>query len=212
MINENRLLNEANNFFVILGPTGSGKTTLMDSLLTRFVRIKTATTRGWRQDEEPQDAYMWIEAAKQENESIEQFRQRVAEQFDLFETNIFADNVYGTPRQNVLTALKGGRAILGTENHGVKKLIEVFSNEANIVTIFVLPDSFDEMIRRVHGTRNDLNERMETAKVEIEDSKSFVNYYVHNTEQQLYSQNTKYSPLEFTKKNLLNFVNNLMQV
>lgn len=198
--------------FVVVGPTGSGKTTLMKALEDRFIRVKTATTRAWRESEEPKDAYIWIDDKQKPDESVTEYADRIAEAYGLFETNIFAGNIYGTPKQNVLNALKGGRAILGTENNGVKSLMEVFASDANIVIMFVLPDSYKEIIKRVHGKRNDLDERIKTAEIEIQDSKSFVNYYIHNTELNIYSQDSGKSPLDFTKQNLISFVNNLMQV
>jgi guanylate kinase len=132
-----------------------------------------------RTGDEPDDAYIWIEYAKMENFSVEKYSKLLAEQYDLVEAYIVDDITYGTPRQGMIDGLQTGKAFLCIENTGAKKIIEVFANQANIVTIFALDDPSEKV-----AIEKNVNyqERLDLAKLRLEDSRSFVNYYLCNSD------------------------------
>lgn len=195
--------------FIFCGPSGSGKSTFIKKLSEKITKVKTATTRKERRPEEDDNSFLWINETKFEDESFEDFQVRMEMKYDLLESNLHAGNIYGTPRSELEKALSEGKAIISTENNGAKALQKKLANQVNMITFFVLPDSFEELRKRASSTRNDFDERLKVARKEVEDSEEITNFYIHNTEQNIYSGEE--NPLEFTIKNLEEFVQNILR-
>ncbi len=194
--------------FVITGPTLSGKTTFLKYLESYYHRVITATSRSPR-DNENINEYTWIKEKPLPNEDMLAYANRIQKQYDLLEYNIFAGNIYGTPRKNILESLQKGNSIISVENHGAKAIQQQCHNIANIITLFILPDSIQSLINRFDSQRNNLDQRMQIAQQEINEAPSVADYFVHNTELSIYCRDSE-NPIEFMKSNLLDFTRYLI--
>ncbi|AUC60473.1 guanylate kinase Gmk [Cyanobacterium sp. HL-69] len=149
--------------FVITGPSGVGKGTLVRSLLSAhtqlFVSI-SATTRQPRTGEVDGKDYYFLTTA--------QFESMIEEE-NLLEWAQYAGNYYGTPKQAVVEQINQGKTvILEIELLGARQVKENFEQSQ---LIFILPPSEEELERRLRGRGNDAEEaikkRLARAKEEI---------------------------------------------
>jgi guanylate kinase len=153
----------AGRLFLITGPSGVGKGTLVSALLQRHPQIWlsiSATTRAPRAGEVEGQHYFFM--------AREAFAATVA-QGGLLEWAEFAGNSYGTPRQPVETQLAAGRPVLlEIELEGARQVRQSFPSGFQI---FVKPPSFEELERRIRGRGTDCEEaiarRLERARVEL---------------------------------------------
>ena len=154
---------------VITGPSGVGKGTLVQRLLTKHPEIwlsVSATTRSPRDGEQEGVSYFF--------HPRDRFDQLVAEH-GLLEWAEFAGTCYGTPRQPVMEQLHGGRPVLlEIELEGARQVRRSFPSG---VQIFIEPPSFEELERRIRGRGTDSEEaiakRLERAKVELQAASEF---------------------------------------
>ncbi|MFM8258342.1 MAG: guanylate kinase [Vulcanococcus sp.] len=149
--------------FLITGPSGVGKGTLVAALLQRHPRIWlsiSATTRAPRSGEVDGQHYFFM--------ARERFEASVAEG-GLLEWAEFAGNCYGTPRQPVQEHLSAGRPVLlEIELEGARQVRRSFPEGFQI---FIQPPSFEELERRIRGRGTDseaaISQRLERARVEL---------------------------------------------
>ncbi len=149
--------------FIISGPSGSGKDTLLKELFVKCPSIKfsiSSITRNMRDGEIEGEKYNFI--------SRERFEEMIKND-ELLEYNVYVGNYYGTPKAPVVEAVEKGEDIfIEVDVNGAasirKKLPEAIS-------IFIMPPSFDELHRRLSGrgteTEEVINERMDAALGEI---------------------------------------------
>jgi len=153
----------AGRLFLITGPSGVGKGTLVAALLQRHPQIWlsiSATTRAPRCGELDGQHYFF--------RSRPQFDADVAAG-GLLEWAEFAGNGYGTPRQPVEQQLAAGRPVLlEIELEGARQVRRSFPSGFQI---FLKPPSFEELERRIRGRGTDSEEaisrRLERARVEL---------------------------------------------
>ncbi|MCP9817870.1 guanylate kinase [Synechococcus sp. GreenBA-s] len=153
----------AGRLFLITGPSGVGKGTLVGALLQRHPQIWlsiSATTRAPRSGEVEGQHYFFL--------ARERFDATVAAG-GLLEWAEFAGNAYGTPRQPVEQQLAEGRPVLlEIELEGARQVRRSFPAGFQI---FVKPPSFEELERRIRGRGTDSEEaiarRLERARVEL---------------------------------------------
>jgi guanylate kinase len=149
---------------VLSSPSGAGKTTLSRRLLESDGNITmsvSATTRAPRPGEVDGKDYYFL--------STEDFG-IMRNKGDLLESAKVFDNYYGTPRAPVEEALSEGRDVLfDIDWQGTQQLSE--SAKGDLVRVFVLPPSAQELERRLHSRAQDSKEviarRMEKASDEI---------------------------------------------
>ena len=149
--------------FLITGPSGVGKGTLVAALLKRHPQIWlsiSATTRAPRAGEVDGQHYFF--------RSRPQFEADVAAD-GLLEWAEFAGNCYGTPRRPVEEQLAAGRPVLlEIELEGARQVRRSFPSGFQI---FIQPPSFEELERRIRGRGTDSEEaitrRLDRARVEI---------------------------------------------
>ena len=150
--------------FVLSSPSGAGKTTLAERLLTsddQLVLSVSATTRPRRPGEIHGEDYHFVT----EEEFI---RQRDNGEF-LEWANVFG-NYYATPRSLVEDTLRQGQDVLfDIDWQGAQQLDEVAGED--LVKVFILPPSREELERRLRARAKDSEEvvrrRMEKADAEI---------------------------------------------
>ena len=157
------------SLFIISGPSGSGKDTVLKEVfkLLPDVAFSISTiTRPMRVGE--------IEGEKYNFVTKEKFLSML-ENDELLEFNEYVGNFYGTPRKPVEQALlKGQDMLLEVDVNGAFKVKE---KKKDAVSIFIMPPSFAELKRRLSSRGTDdeavINKRMNEALREIENA---VNY------------------------------------
>jgi guanylate kinase len=150
--------------FVVSGPSGVGKGTLVSKVVERlseevWVSV-SATTRAPRQGE--------IDGVNYFFKTHEEF-QDLIDSDGLLEWAQYSDNFYGTPCASVEAALESGKSvILEIEVQGAFQVREKMP-EARLV--FIEPPSMEELKRRLEGRATDskeqLEKRLKTAEVEL---------------------------------------------
>ena len=160
--------------FVLSAPAGGGKTTLANLLLKEvpnLVKITTCTTRKPRPGEKNGVDYFFL--------SKEEFERKIKEGAFL-EYAVVHGNYYGTPKEEVLKEInKGNDVLLVIDVQGMRQIKRNFKD---VVTIFLIPPSFDELINRMKkrgDSEEEIKKRLETAKKELKTWKEY-DYIVIN--------------------------------
>lgn len=129
--------------FIISGPSGSGKDTLLQELFKVRPEIKfsiSSITRPMRQGE--------VEGGKYHFISREEFEELIKNDA-LLEYNVFVGNYYGTPKAPVVEALdRGEDMILELDVNGAA-LVKQKMPEA--ISVFIMPPSFEVLKNRLSG-------------------------------------------------------------
>jgi len=136
---------------VLSSPSGAGKTTITRRLLERDPHLKlsvSATTRPKRPGETDGVDYVFV--------APEEF-QRMARAGDFLEQAKVFGHHYGTPRKPVEAALAQGRdVVFDIDWQGTQQLAQ--RARADLVSVFVLPPSTEELERRLHSRAQDSDE------------------------------------------------------
>ncbi len=164
--------------FVISAPSGTGKTSLIKSLLEDPMSSNTklgisCTTREKRPKEKDGISYFFI--------SEEEFKERVNNKNFLEYAEVFG-NLYGTPKDWVLSILaKDENVILELDIQGALQVKETFPNTQ---TIFIIPPSYEDLTKRLEQRAQDSTEeiqrRLKEARKEITIGKDFDQIIVNN--------------------------------
>lgn len=149
---------------VLSSPSGAGKTTISRRLLAEDSELAmsvSVTTRQPRPGEVDGKDYHFIDRAR--------FDRLVAED-GLLEYAVVFENCYGTPRALVEQSLRVGRDVLfDIDWQGTQQVAE--RARTDLVSIFILPPSAEELERRLHTRAQDSDEviakRMAKASDEI---------------------------------------------
>ena len=143
--------------FVLSSPSGAGKTTLTRALLEKnpdATMSISATTRPRRAGEVHGQDYFFVDMAE--------FNEMVSKGDMLEHAKVFG-NYYGTPRGPVEDALNDGKDIIfDIDWQGTQQLAEIARDD--LVTVFVLPPSSEELERRLNNRARDTREKQEDIK------------------------------------------------
>ncbi|MAW80828.1 MAG: guanylate kinase [Parvularcula sp.] len=174
--------------FILSSPSGAGKTTLAERLLTKddeMVLSISATTRQRRPGEAHGKDYYFV--------SEEEFT-RMRDNGEFLEwANVFG-HYYGTPRALVEDVLRQGKDVLfDIDWQGAQQLDEVAGED--LVKVFILPPSREELERRLRQRAQDPEEvvqkRMAKADAEMSHWAEYdyviVNYDLDESEELLRS-------------------------
>jgi guanylate kinase len=161
--------------FVVSGPSGAGKDTLVDALRAQRPRLRysvSATTRPPRAGETHGEHYFFL--------TRDAFEARKRDD-GFLETREYNGNLYGTPRDYVVQALtEGYDLIMKPEVNGA---IAVKAAYPDAVLIFLVPDKFSVLRKRLEERRTETNEeiarRLEIAHEEMRYIREF-DYIVIN--------------------------------
>jgi len=136
---------------VLSSPSGAGKSTISRALLERDEMLTMSvsmTTRPPRPGEVDGVHYFFRDIAEV---------QKMVEQGELLEHAKVFDNYYGTPRRPVENALAEGRDVLfDIDWQGTQQLAQ--NARADLVSVFILPPSLEELERRLRGRAQDPEE------------------------------------------------------
>lgn len=143
--------------FVLSSPSGAGKTTITRALLDNNPDATisvSATTRPRRAGEVHGQDYYFVD--------MQEFNRMVSGQDMLEHAKVFG-NYYGTPRGPVEEALDSGKdVIFDIDWQGTQQLAEIARDD--LVTVFVLPPSSEELERRLNNRARDTREKQEDIK------------------------------------------------
>lgn len=161
--------------FIVSGPSGVGKSTVLKTLLDRRENARfsvSATTRPIREGEVDGVHYHFI--------TVETFREWIAQE-EFLEYAEYVGHFYGTPRKFVEAALDDGQdIILDIEIQGA---LQVEKRRPDAVKIFIAPPSWEELERRLTSrgtnTPEDIQKRLVRAKVEVQTAHTY-DYFVIN--------------------------------
>ena len=163
--------------FIISGPSGVGKSTVLSALLEKRSNVYfsvSATTRDPRPGELDSIHYHFMD--------VDSFRKWIAmDQF--LEYAEYVGNFYGTPKRFVDEAMEQGKdVILDIEVQGA---IQVTSKRPDTVRIFIAPPSWSELERRLteRGTdsKDKIQKRLLRAKVEFQTAHTYDYFVINDT-------------------------------
>jgi guanylate kinase len=150
---------------IISSPSGAGKTTLCKMIVQNDPLIKlsiSATTRPKRPQEQDGIDYFFV--------SENQFNEMKNNQQLLEFATVFG-NQYATPKQKVDHHLTNGHCVLFDIDWQGARQIKQKYQQNDVVSIFILPPSLQELERRLKARAQDsleiVNKRMQEAKNEI---------------------------------------------
>jgi guanylate kinase len=161
--------------FVITGPSGVGKGTLIKLLRERLPEIAlstSATTRAPREGERDGVDYHFL--------SSEEFARR-ADANDFLEHAAYSGNRYGTLRSEVERRLDEGESVvLEIEVQGAR---QVRAAMPEAVLVFIAPPSPGTLRERLEGRGTDsaeaVAERLRTAEIELDAQEEFKHVVVN---------------------------------
>ncbi len=166
----------------LIGPSGAGKDTIKQKLLYlgKFFPIVTATNRLMRKDESPKE-YIWMRT-RYEGEPEAAYLRSLIHQYELFEYNYHYGNMYGTPLDSIKKAIKSKKIPLYcSENQGALFIEHTLREVFDIVTVSVIPDSLDDMEKRIlSGDRNNPTKRLDESLERIRTAPQIAHFMVKN--------------------------------
>ncbi len=173
--------------FVVSGPSGTGKDTIVARLLQDHPEIErtvSATTRGMRPGEADGVNYHYMTRAEFEN---------CLAHDEIVEHTCYCDNYYGTLRREIERHMTAGiPVVLVIEVEGAGNIKRMYPGAT---TIFVLPPDMAELERRLRARGSEdeatIQKRLKRAESEIAKSVEYdehvVNVEVDSCAQSLYS-------------------------
>lgn len=166
--------NEPGHLFVVSGPSGTGKSTILAMFLnddgqTRF--SVSYTTRAKRDNEVDGRDYRFVDAAR---------FQAMADAGEFLEWEHVHGYFYGTPRAEVLQPLSEGiDVVLDIDVKGALAVKEQFPEA---VLIFIDTPSLDELMRRLAARgEQEIGKRMERVREETAKKGLFTYVVVNDT-------------------------------
>ena len=141
------------NIYIISGPSGSGK----DTILKEVLKIRSDVffsishiTRKMRVGEVEGDKYHFI--------SREEFEEQLAKNAFL-EYNEYSGNYYGTPKAPIEEHLsKGDDVVIECDVNGASALRDILTD---VTSIFIMPPSFEVLRKRLGGRGTETTEQVE---------------------------------------------------
>ena len=144
------------HLFVISGPSGVGKSTMLKEVLARVDNLQfsvSATSRPPRAGEIDGVQYFFV--------TREAFQQMISEGA-FVEYDYHMDNFYGTLKSEIMKKTANGDMILDVEPMGAVNVKHIYPDAT---LIFVAPPSLEVLMQRLSG-RNDTSE--EQMKIRME--------------------------------------------
>ena len=162
-----------NVLFVISGPSGVGKGTLVKALMKEDPSLAlsvSCTTRAPRKGERDGVEYFFL--------TQEQFDRRI-EEGDFLEYNNVFENSYGTPRAYVEEKISGHSVILEIEVEGGLRAAKLVREEGvyPVVLIMIVPPSIEVLMERLRKRGSETEAQIAKRRARIEYELSKINEY-----------------------------------
>lgn len=155
--------NKRGKLVLYTGCSGVGKGTILEKIKERDPNVWVSvsnTTRGKREGEIDGVHYVFV--------TKEQFENLIKEN-GFLEYAKYCDNYYGTPKKPVEDMLADGRTVILEIE--VKGGLQIMEKYPDVVSIFILPPSLDELEKRLRnrGTEDEetIQKRLSEAKHEL---------------------------------------------
>ena len=151
-------------FVAIVGQSGSGKSTIINYLLTQNLNLSfsiSATSRAPRGTEQNGVEYFFL--------TPEEFKQRIANNEFLEYEEVYKDRYYGTLKSQVEAQLAAGQnVVFDVDVVGGCNIKKFYGDRA--LSVFIQPPSVEELRKRLVGRGTDASEVIEArvAKAEYE--------------------------------------------
>ena len=193
-----KIINNSSVLFVISGPSGVGKDSLVSEIkktMDNFYFAITATTRALRSEEQNGVDYLFL--------SKTQFESMINSD-DLLEWAIVYNNYYGVPKDQIRQGLSEGKDIIvKTDVQGADTIKTKFPQS---VLVFIAPEINEDLKFRLKkrskgDTLSNFNLRISEAKNEIEKSKNF-DHIIINKQNDLKSALKQFIKIVDTEKQL----------
>jgi len=164
--------------FLILGPSGSGKGTVLEEIKKHhpeFFYPLSATTREIRPGEKDGVQYHFI--------SKKQFEEGIKKNEFLEYAYVHQANYYGLFKKPVLENLKKGKVVIReVDIQGFESIREKLPKK-NLVSIFITVPNQDDLIKRILGrapmTEEELKKRLVSMRIELSKARE-CDYLVEN--------------------------------
>lgn len=163
-----------NKIFVISGPSGCGKGTIIEELMKKqdlnLAWAKSYTTRLERQSDASEGHYIFVSEAK--------FKE-LEKSGEVLESNFYNDNWYGTAKSEFDQGLKNGNVLKEIEPNGAFNLKKIYPDAVLIFITTSLDNIKSRLIGRGQNTDEEIAERLKIAQKEIATSKDY-DYIIEN--------------------------------
>lgn len=154
------------HLYVISAPSGAGKTSIVQQVVAEDQTLRVSishTTRPIRPGEHDGINYHFVDQQK--------FTELLNQNAFLEHARVH-NHYYGTAKSFVTQQLQAGfDVILEIDWQGAKQIRETFSQESNLVSVFILPPSFislkNRMLQRAQDSEAIINQRLANAHEEI---------------------------------------------
>ncbi|MDH5596920.1 MAG: guanylate kinase [Candidatus Peregrinibacteria bacterium] len=169
--------------FLLVGPSGSGKSSVLHELKSRypeFVYPLSATTRAMREGEVDGDIYNFY--------TKEQFKEGIENDEFLEWAIVHQDNYYGLIKGPIMENLEAGKTIVReVDIQGFDSIRDKIAKE-DLITIFITVPNKAELIERIVNratiSQDELEKRKESMHKEFNRARD-CDYMVENVEDKL---------------------------
>lgn len=169
--------------FLVLGPSGSGKGTLIQALKAKhldFVYPISMTSRPKREGEKDGEVYHFV--------SQSEFEERI-DRDDFLEWAIVHEKYYyGTLKKPILDGINSGNIVIREVDIQGFELIREILPQADFISVFIMPDSIENLIDRIKKrskiSDEEIERRIKSSQVEIDKSDE-CDYIIKNSDGQL---------------------------
>ncbi|MBI3261167.1 guanylate kinase [Candidatus Berkelbacteria bacterium] len=161
--------------FVISGPAGVGKGTIVKGLMARpelnLVWAKSYTTRPPRPSDRMEHHYFFV--------SPDRFKE-LQEEGEIFESNFYNGAWYGSSKKSIQEALAASKnVVMEVEVNGGKAYRDEYPNSVLIFIKAPLEQIKRQLTGRRQNTHEEILERLATAKTELE-AASWYDHVIEN--------------------------------
>lgn len=161
------LTQAAGKLILILGPSGSGKGTVLEALRQmhpNYIFPLSCTTREPRQGEQDGEVYHFV--------NKQDFQERMARGEFLEWAVVHGENYYGTLKEAILRPLREGKTVIReVDVQGLRSIMEIIPKE-HLKSIFLTVDGWETLqsriLKRAAMSEDDLRHRHDSFLKEME--------------------------------------------